>query len=89
MRSLCCPCLSLVVADRPELFLLLTPDEASLVEVVLYIFWISAEGEAQRFQRVKLLVSQEHIHARNQYCRVFGQEIHNYTIYLQNYEKFG
>ena len=67
-------------SDRPELFLLFTPDKASFVEVFLYLLRISAEGEAQRLQRVKLLVSQEHINARNQYGRVFGQEIHNYVL---------
>ena len=59
-----------------ELFLLLTPDESSSEEIVLYLLWISAEGKAQCFQRIKLLVSKEHIDARNQYCRVFGQKIH-------------
>ena len=63
-------------SDWPELFLLLTPDKASFVEVFLYLFRISAEGIAQCFQRVKLLVTKEHINARNQYGRVFGQEIH-------------
>ena len=66
----------MVVADWSELFLLLTPDEASFVEVVLYLLWISAEGKAQRFKRIKLLVSKEHVHARNQYGRVLGQVIH-------------
>ena len=63
-------------SDRPELFLLFTPDKASFVEVVFYLLWISAEGEAQRFKRIKLLVTKEHIYARNQYGRVFWQEIH-------------
>ena len=72
--------ISLVVADGSELFLLLTPDKASFVEVFFYLLWISAEGEAQRFKRIKLLVSQEHINARNQYGRVFGQIVHIYVL---------
>ena len=58
-----------------------SPDKTSFVEVVLYLLWISAEGEAQCFQRVKLLVAKEHVHARNQYRWVFRQIIH---IYLPN-----
>ena len=76
MRFLCCLWLSCVVANGPELFLMPTPDKSVFQQIVFYLLWFSAEGIAQRLQTVKLFVSQKHVDARNQYCRVFWQIVH-------------
>lgn len=66
----------LIVAYGPELTLLFAVHESVVQQVTLYFLRLGAEVIAECLQRVKLLVAQKHVHARNQYGGVFWQMVH-------------
>ncbi len=64
--------LLLVEADRSELMLLFAVHISGLEHIILEAFGVFIEIVAERFQRIELFVAQQHIHAAQQNCGVFG-----------------
>ena len=69
----------IIVTDGAELFLLKAVDEPLQQQIAPQLGWFATESIAERFQRVELLVAQQHIHARDQDGRVGGQIIHSFS----------
>jgi hypothetical protein len=63
---------SLVEAYGPELFLLLAVHESMLAKVALQAGCLFVEVVAKLFQAIELLVSQQHIDARDEDGWVMG-----------------